>query len=386
MRVLHVSPSFAPAWRYGGPVQFVLRLCQALQKSGVEVEVATTNCDGRNDLDVPLDGLTTYEDVPVRYFRRWPRVDYAFSLPLFRFLAGAVPAFDVVHITSTFSFPADAAGRAARAAGVPYVISPHGSLQPWALRQKSWKKRPYWTLIEHANLKSAAAIHTTAETERTEVLRVLPHPNVIVIPNGMEPVPALDDVRRLPSQVVFLGRVHPGKGFDVLVPALSRVAREMPSVETIVAGPDDEGEWKRIESEIAKAMPRPRIRYVGTLHGPDRFRLLAQSAVFVLPSHRETFGMAVVEAMACGTPVVVSRNTPWEAVERAGAGEWVENTPEAVSAALLRLLRDPERAARMGESARRLAANYDWAQVGRQMKDLYESLTHRDIGRAGRTA
>jgi glycosyltransferase involved in cell wall biosynthesis len=380
MRVLHVSPSFAPAWRYGGPVQFALRLCQALQEAGVEVEVATTNGDGRNDLDVPLDILTRYEGVPVRYFRRWPRIDYALSLPLLRFLAREVRSFDVVHITSAFSFPAWAAAHFASGAGVPYLVSPHGSLQPWALRQKSWKKRPYWALIEHANLKSAAAIHTTADTERTEVLRVLPHPNVVVIPNGMEPVPALDDVQRLPSQVVFLGRIHPGKGFDVLVPALSRVAREMPSVETIVAGPDDEGEWKRIELEIAKATPRPRIRYMGTLHGPDRFRLLAQSAVFVLPSHRETFGIAVVEAMACGTPVVVSRNTPWEAVEREGAGEWVDNTPEALSAALLRLLRDPERAARMGDAARRLAANYDWARVGRQMKDLYESLTHRDIG------
>src|SRR6266496_1234043 len=122
MRVLHVTPSFAPAWRYGGPIHSTLRLCQALQRAGVEVEVATTNCDGHADLVVVPDVRQTYDGVPVRYFRRWPRVDYAFSPGLVRHVASVAGQFDLVHITSVFSFPALVGGVAARRARVPYIV------------------------------------------------------------------------------------------------------------------------------------------------------------------------------------------------------------------------------------------------------------------------
>jgi glycosyltransferase involved in cell wall biosynthesis len=374
MRVLHVVPSFAPAWRYGGPIQSVLRLCQALQHAGIELDVATTNCDGPSDLDVHLNSQQTFEGVPVRYFRRWPRLDYAFSVSLARFLCSVTRTFDLVHITSTFSFPALAAGFAARRANVPYVVSPRGSLQTWSLGQKTWKKRPYWSALERTHLEGAASIHATADMERDEVLQVLPRANVFVVPNGMEPIGDLGAMNRVPIRIVFLGRLHKKKGFDVLVPALVRVAREMPEVETVVAGPDDDGEWARVQRLIDVSVPRPAVRYVGPVNGTDRFRLLAESAVFVLPSHSENFGMTVVEAMACGTPVVVSRNCPWEIVEREGAGAWVENTPDSIAEALLQVLRNPSTAERMGEAGRRVAAQFSWSSVGEAMAAEYSRI------------
>ncbi len=325
MRVLHVTPTFVPAYRYGGPIETVLRLCQSLQAAGAEVAVATTAADGRKDLDVPLQRWVDVEGLQVQYFPRSLPIEYAPSRALWNFLGEHASDYDLVHITSTFSFPSLVAGMAARSAGVPYVVSPHGSLQRWSLHQKRWKKVPYWIALERAHLMGAAGIHATAELEAAEIGDAIPHPDIFIVPNGLEPV-AVPDVPRHPRRIVFLGRIHPKKGFDVLIPALSRVTQALPEVETLVAGPDDDGEWRRVEALLDRARPRPNVRYLGPVYGDKRFELLASAAAFVLPSHSENFGMTVVEAMACRTPVVVSRNCPWRSVEERGAGAWVASS------------------------------------------------------------
>jgi glycosyltransferase involved in cell wall biosynthesis len=257
-------------------------------------------------------------------------------------------------------------------------VSARGSLQQWGLGQKRWKKVPYWWAIERGNLKAATALHATAKAEADEIARVLPHARVFVVPNGCDPV-SLPDVPRHPTRVVFLGRIHKKKGLDVLVPALSEVARAKPEVETIIAGPDEDGEWKKIERAIERAYPKPRIHYVGPLYGEEKFRLLAGSSVFVLPSHSENFGMSVVEAMACGTPVVVSRNCPWEEVVTAGAGYWIDNAPSAIASAIIGIIEDPAKAAQMGDAARELARRYSWPALGRSMAREYGSLVGKSM-------
>lgn len=372
-RVLHVVPSFAPAYRYGGPIVSVLELSRATAAAGIDIDVATTNADGPDDLEVPTDRWVRFEGLPVRYFRRWPRTGYACSFDLAWFLRTHIRDYDVVHVTSTFSFPSIAAGLAARAAGVPYIVSPRGSLQGWSLAQKRWKKLPYWLMLERRHLERAAAIHATADIEEQEVKAVLPGARVLLVPNGVNLItPPL--VPRRPKTIVFLGRIHRKKGFDVLIPALSQLERLLPGTETIIAGPDDDGEWARVEAMLRSAVPQPNVRYVGPVHGDSKYELLASAAAFVLPSHSENFGMAVVEALACGTPVVVSRKCPWRSVEERGAGFWINNTPEECAHALRAILSDPDGARRMGEAGRRLAALFQWPELGRQMARSYEEL------------
>jgi glycosyltransferase involved in cell wall biosynthesis len=380
VRVLHVVPSFAPAFRYGGPIVSVLELSRAASAAGAKIDVATTNADGPEDLAVPTDRWVQLDRLRVRYFRRWPRVGYAFSTDLARFLSAHVKDYDVVHVTSTFSFPALAAGRAARAAGIPYIVSPRGSLQGWSLAQKRWKKFPYWVALEKPHLARAAAIHATAEIEERDVKALLPGARVVLVPNGVE-VALPPTLPRRPHTIVFLGRIHKKKGFDVLVPALSEVERQMPGTQTIVAGPDNDGEWARVEAMVRASSPKPHVRYVGPLQGRAKFELLASATAFVLPSHSENFGMAVVEALACGTPVVVSRNCPWRSVEDAGAGYWVENTPVECARALLKILGNPHAAERMGDAGRRLASQFQWPEIGRHMARTYEELARRDASR-----
>jgi len=373
MRVLQVVPSFAPAYRYGGPIVSVLRLCRALRDSGVDVHVATTNCDGPADLDVPIGRAVEVEGVPVTYFRRYPRIDYAFSPALLAHLLASARNYDLVHITSTFSFPSVAAGVAARRANLPYVVSPRGSLQTWSVRQKRWKKQPYWSLLERRHLERAQFIHVTSAMEEAELRPLLPKVRMVMIPNGVD-IESAHDVPRQPDRIVFLGRIHRKKGFDVLVPALARVARQRPNVETLIAGPDDDGEWSRVEQMLARVTPRPNVKYVGAIVGKEKYQFLAGASAFVLSSHAENFGQAVVEALACGTPVVVSRNTPWHSVAESGAGYWVENTPEAVADALLSILVNPDRAAAMAHAARAVAAKFNWASVGRAMAQAYAEV------------
>lgn len=373
MRVLQVVPSFFPAARYGGPIVSVLRLCQSVQAAGVEVDVATTDCDGRESLRVPTDRWVEVEGLRVRYFHRSPAVDYAFSASLTAFLARQTRGYDLIHETSTFSYPALAASWVAMASRVPCVVSPRGSLQAWSLGQKRWKKVPYWALLEGPRLRRAAAIHATAELERADVLRVLPEAKVFVVPNGVD-LPSAPAVQREANRIVFLGRIHKKKGFDILVPALSRIARVRPQTETVIAGPDNDGEWRNVQAMIESATPRPKVTYVGSLGDDAKFRLLASARVFVLPSHSENFGQAVVEALACGTPVVVSKNCPWEAVESEGAGYWVKNEIEETAGALLRILEDEALAEKMGLAASRLAERFSWSKTGQAMADNYTGI------------
>jgi glycosyltransferase involved in cell wall biosynthesis len=383
MKVLHVTPSYYPAVRYGGPIVSVRALCRALAAQGVEVDVATTNADGPVDLQVPTDRWTTLDGLRIRYFRRWPRLDYAFSPGLASFLRERTRDYDLVHITSTFSFPATAAGWAARRSGIPYVVSPRGSLQRWSLGQKRWKKQPYWALLERRQLQRAAAIHVTAELERQELLEVLPGAEVIVCPNGLDPV-SVPAVARLPRRIVFLGRIHRKKGLDVLAKAAALLVGRFPELEVVVAGPDDTGEQARVTSVIEALEPRPRFRWLGPVEGDAKWELLASAAAFALPSHAENFGLSVVEAMACGTPVVVSRNCPWAVVEERGAGAWVENTPGALAGALERILSQPAMAEGMGRAGRLLAAEYAWPAVGRQFAAELHRLATSRSSRHGR--
>jgi glycosyltransferase involved in cell wall biosynthesis len=377
MRVLHVVPSYYPAVRYGGPIMSVKRLCEALACSGVEVDVATTNEDGPINLDVDTSRWHAVDGVNVRYFPRVGKGSYAFSLELARYVMRNARKYDLVHSTSTFTFPSLVASLAAASAGKPSVVSPRGSLQDWSLAQKRWKKAPYWLLLERRRLRNTTLFHATSDMEVKAIQGIVPGARVVSIPNGVDAV-HVEDVERQPERIVFLGRLHRKKGFDVLVPALAKVAAVRPDTETIVAGPDDTGEWLRVQGLLASSSPTPRVSYVGSVNGDERFKLLASASAFVLPSHSENFGQAVVEALACGTPVVVSQNCPWEIVERAGAGYWVQNTPESVASALLRILESPSLGARMALSARALSKNFDWLRVGAAMTSAYRQLLPQD--------
>lgn len=353
-----------------------LRLCRALLREGVEVEVVTTTCDGPGELDVPVGRLVDVDGVPVRYHRVTSRRPWVVSVPLARRVLATAGDYDLMHASGLFDFTTPLVALATRRTGTPFVVTPHGSLIAGALARGSRKKRHYLAMTERlgVGVGRAAALHAMSDAEHAAIRAALPRAEVFTVPGGVDLPAALPAVPRSPRRVAFLGRLDEIKGFDVLIPALSRVAAVMPDVEAVFAGYDAGGQWAAIERLQRAQRPAPRLRYVGPVAGDEKVRFLAGASVLALTSRCESFALVVLEALACGTPVVVTRSCPWRAVEDHGAGLWVDRTPADVAGALLRVLDDPDRAARMGAAGRRLAASYSWSAAARAMAEHYARI------------
>lgn len=376
MRILHVVPTYAPAWRYGGPIHAVHALCRSLAEIGHEVSVFTTSVDGPGDLDVPVGIPVERDGVRVSYFRsRVARRTY-WSPPLGRVLRQRIDEFDVVHAHSVFLWPTWRAARTASSRGKPFVISPRGMLVPELIAAKSpWLKRAWIALVERGNLASAAAIHVTSETEACDLRRAgLDLAPVAVVPNGVDPQ-GIGGRARDPATVAYLGRISWKKGLDRLIAALV----EVPEVTLVVAGNDEEGLRPALERQCVELGVARRVRFVGHLSGADKQALLDSATLLVLPSLSENFGNAVVEAMAHGCPVVVSDGVgAAEIVAECSGGVVCDGTPASIAASIREIVGHPDVAARMGENARRhVSTHLDWKRIAVRMTDVYADAIAR---------
>ena len=373
MRILHVVPSYLPAVRYGGPIHAVHGLCRALARAGHEVTVLTTNVDGPGDSPVPLDAPVVLDGVRVRYFPSRVLRRLYVSPPLARALPQAVAAADVVHLHSVFLWPTLAAARAAQAAGVPYVLSPRGMLvRELIARRSAGVKRAWIALFERRTVEAAAAVHCTSELEREELLALGLRPReAIVVPNGVELPPAPPPAPRADT-ILYLGRINWKKGLDRLIEAM----RAVPRAKLVIAGNDEEDLAPRLGELAARLGLADRVAFPGFVTGAARHELLASAAVTVLPSVSENFGNAVLEAMAHGCPVVVTKGVGLaDAVQAAGAGLVAEADPAALARAIRTYVEDPAARAKAGAAAAALARErYGWDRVAAEMAGHYARL------------
>jgi glycosyltransferase involved in cell wall biosynthesis len=362
MRILHVVPTYLPARRYGGPIVAVHGLCKALASRGHAVDVFTTNVDGSETLDVPESTPVEMDGVRVRYFPSPFRRLY-WSPAMRSALDAEVGTYDVVHIHAVFLWTGIAAARAARKAGVPYVISPRGMLVPELIRRKSRIVKTLWLrLAERRGFAHAFAIHFTSALEGQEAARIgLPLPSPFVVPNGIDVEPR-PDVPRDDATLLFLGRVSWKKGLDRVIAALP----SLPSVRFAIAGNDDEDLTPRLRELAQQHGVTDRVDFLGPVYGPAKNELLARATLFVLLSTSENFGNAVLEALAMETPAVLSRDVGL-AEEVAGAGAGIIGM-EGVAA----LLRDRERRREMGRNGRMLVeSRFAWPRIAREMEEAY---------------
>lgn len=364
MKILHVVPTYLPARRYGGPIVAVHGLCKALVARGHEVHVMTTNVDGDTTLDVPTDRAVDVDGVQVRYFPSpFPRLYWS---PEMRRALRDVRVYDVVHIHAVYLWPGVAAARAARAAGVPYVISPRGMLVPELIRRKSRAMKTLWLrLIERRGFAHAAAILFTSKLEWEDAKRVgIPLPSPVVVPNGVD-IPPRPDVPRDARTLVFLGRVNWKKGLERVIEALPRLHARL-----IVAGNDEENLTPRLRA-LAESVGAD-VEFTGPVYGAAKDELLARATLFVLMSESENFGNAVLEALAMETPAVLSTGVGLaEEVVAASAGII---GMDAVPA----LLDDASARAQMGRNGRALVeSRFAWPRVAAEMEEAYCSIKLR---------
>jgi len=378
VRVLHIASSLD--LRSGGPAVALAGLAIGQQSAGLQVSVVATYREGDDQL---LNDRLRREGVALTSIGPCTG-RLARHAALQSAVAECVKAADVVHIHALFEEVQYLAARVAWDNQKPYVIRPCGMLDPWSLRRSWLVKRVYLAWRLHRMLRRATAIHYTTEFERRGAAALGLRPAAIVEPNGLditeyENLPSAGAFRsrfHIPSAVpliAFLGRIHPGKGVDYLVRSLAhpRLSR----ARLAVVGPDSGGylaEMKRLADSCGVA---DRVVFTGLLSGDDRLAALVDADLFSLPSDHENFGIAVAEAMATGTPVIVSPEVGIaDDVIAADGGSVTQSDPDLLGPELADWLDDPSRRAAAGRRARRFALErYDWRAIGRRWRDHYQA-------------
>ncbi len=385
MKILHVIANLAP--RYGGPSKVCVEVAQAVARLGHEVSIYTTNQDGPGELAVPLDRPVIKDGVEIRYFPIQPPRFWGTSWSLARALDQKIKESDLVHIDSLYLFHDLVAGHYCRKYGVPYLIRPHGSLDPFIYRRHRWRKAIMELWFENRNIRNAAAILFTADEEMRLARPYIGDAPGAVVSLGLDPrefqeLPEPGRFRgRFPEVgekkiILFLGRINFKKGLDLLVPAMARVLRQRQDVHLVLAGPDNDGYGARVKEWLKQEGIPDDATFTGMLLGEERLAVLRDAQMFVLSSYSENFGIAVIEAMACGLPVVISDKVNiWREVDAAGAGLVVPCEAAALAAALERLLNDPGLAAAMGQRGRALVAErFQWGSIALAMQELYARI------------
>jgi len=384
VKILQVIPSIGPL--RGGPSFVIRTMSAALAAQGCEVDVATTDDNDSERLDVPLNRPVMEDGVTYRYFRR-QSFFYIVSWPLSQWLRKNIASYDVVHIHALFSFGVASAAWWARRRGVPYVVRPLGTLNRWGIEnRRPWLKQASLRLIDRSVLSGAAAVHFTSEEERDEGAMVASGMRPVVIPN---PVELSFDGDRLPAGwlrsrypatagkkvILFLSRLHPKKGLDLLLAAFAQLRAQVPDVALVLGGAGEEDFVERLRQQARDLGIDSYVVWAGFLEGESKQAAMEEADVFVLPSYSENFGVAVVEAMAAGLPVVLSDHVALHReVAAAGAGLVVPCEVAPLSDALLRLLQNPSLRVEAARNGKRLAESFSPAKVGEHLIELYSNI------------
>ncbi len=358
MRLLHFVPSVDP--HGGGPIEGVRRLRDALSAIGHPGDILCLDSPEAEFVQRFAGQVTALGPSSGGYHYN-PRV-----VP---WLQAHAADYDAVIVNGLWQYTGLAAWRALRHSTTPYFVYTHGMLDPWFKRRyplKHLKKWLYWPWGEYRVLRDAAAVIFTCEEERVlarqsfwlyrarEVVgsygTSAPPMNARALSAGfLAAHPELQDRRLL----LYLGRIHEKKGGDLLIEAFARVLAETPNLHLVMAGPGDEGIVGQLKARAAQLGIEARITWTGMLSGDLKWGAFYASDVFCLPSHQENFGIAVVEALACGKPVLISDKVNiWREIQQDGAGLVGPDTLEGTVATLRQWLALP----RADVAAMRIAA------------------------------
>jgi glycosyltransferase involved in cell wall biosynthesis len=341
MRILHVIGSLSP--NDGGPPEAVRQLARAYLQIGVQVELVCQDAPTATflaDIPVPVHALG----------QRWLG-RFGLSPRLWRWLHKNASRFDGIVMNGIWIFPDVAVRSAARRAGIPYAVFIHGALDPWFQTHyplKHIKKRFYW-LFQYPVLRDALAVLFTTPAER-DLATVSFRPNrwdSLPVPYGLsdpegDPTAQVDAFyQRIPQlrtrpYFLFMSRLHPKKGCDLLLAAFAAIAHEFPDIDLVLAGPDQEGAQAGFQKFCADHGIADRVHWPGMIRGDLKWGALRASDAFVLPSHSENFGIVIVESLAAGRPVLITNKVNiWPDIQTDGAGLIEDDTLEGTE----RLLR-----------------------------------------------
>ena len=382
MNLLHVISSLGI--RYGGPSKACFEMARAVARRGHNVSIFTTDQGGLGGLEVTVGTSVVRDGVSIHCFPASFPHFWKFSPRLARALRVEIPRVDLVHLHSLYLYHDKVVGRECRRAGTPYFLRPHGSLAPYLYRRHRFRKMLMELWFQNAVTRGAAAIHFTTDEERRLARPYIFGASEVVIPLGLD----MDEYRALPRGrfraahpeigdrpiVLFLGRLNFTKGLDVLIRAFVGAVR-VADAHLVIAGPDD-GMGAKVSTWIDSHGLSTRTTFTGMVTGSSKLALLADSDLFVLPSWSESFGIAVIEAMACGLPVAISDKVNlWREIAGADAGWVTPPQAEPLRTVLVEALSDPGEAREKGARGRRLVTErFQWSRIAVALEQAYASF------------
>jgi glycosyltransferase involved in cell wall biosynthesis len=391
MKILQVINAFPPAWGTGGPVRATYEISKELVKRGHEVTVYTTDVYNPNSRlkyeknPMDMDGIVVYHFKNLSDGLAWKNIPIALGMA--SALNGNIKNFDIVHAHLYRCFQSMIVHHYAKTYGIPYILQPRGSVPTIS---KSKQKKLFDTLFGRSIFKDASKIIASSKIESDQYRDVFPdlkNEKIVHIPNGID----LETYQNLPQKgkfkkkysingnekiILFLSRIHKRKGADILVEAFSKLKNEIENVKLVIAGPD-EGYCDKLKLIVSKLDIESDVIFPGPLYEKDKLEAYIDADVFILPSkdRYESFGNVVLEACACGTPVILTNNC--------GVSEWfgddvgyvVGYDKEELQNALFKILSDEGLRRRFGEEGKKLVREkFGWDRIILDVENVYNEV------------
>jgi glycosyltransferase involved in cell wall biosynthesis len=391
VKVLHIIPSVASV--RGGPSQAVIEMVIALRSQGVDAEIATTNDNGKDLLDVPLykltDQLAEYGNIPIRFFPRFspninPVREFAFSRSLTTWLWQHIAEYDLVHVHAIFSYASTIAMAIARIRKVPYINRPLGQLCTWSLQQSKLRKQIYLNMFERSNLLHSQSLHFTTQQEQEEFNQLGLNIPSFILPHGVQMPTLIPDAQsqlrqilQLPDRcpiILFMSRIHPKKGLEYLIEALGKLKEY--NFALIIAGSGKSDYIQQLQDLLITQGLSDRTHLVGFVKGETKNLYLQAADLFTLTSYSENFGVAAIESLAAGTPVLITDGVAIAPmVQEQAIGYVTKLEINAIVSTIQEFFDHPQIAKQKGDHAKEyIAEHYTWAKIVHNLAILYQNL------------
>lgn len=387
MKLLFITPSFYPSTYYGGPSESVYYLASEICKQKSDISVVTTDANGKVNLDIKKNQFFKLENgLNVKYYGN--STSYGFSYRMFFNLYKDIKLSSLIYIVSIFTPSTPLSILLSHFYKKKIILSPRGQLENWSLKHGS-KLKKLWLRLFIKPFADKIKWHVTSEKEKLNLLSVFPDASTFVIPSGIN----LEDYIKIPEikdrsyykkytagktfsdVIVSMGRLHSVKGFDILINAFAEIIKTKPDTALFIAG-EDYGEKNNLLNLITKLGLEKNTFLVGQIDDKnEKLNYLANADVFALASHNENFGLAIAESLASGTPVVVSKHTPWSEIEIVKVGKWIENTTVSFAAAIeeMLLVKNKNISIRCSHF---ISEKYSWETIAEKMIKQFEEINN----------
>ena len=305
LKVLQICAAYKPAFVYGGPTMSVSMLSEQLIRAGVTVEVYATTANGQSELPVTPGKTIIVDDVPVRYFKRITKDHSHFSPALLKKVWQNGADFDLIHIHAWWNLVSLFSCLMALIRNIPVLVSPRGTLSNYSFQNKNISIKKIIHNLLGEPMLNKCHFHVTSAHEQKAIIELIKPKSITVLPNFVK-LPGINSALKNKAaacfKLLFLSRIEEKKGLDLLIAALPAITG---SYSLTIAGDGNKDYIDHLKQMATGCSVSDKINWVGFQH-ENKFEILKDHDLFVLPSHDENFGNVVIESLSTGTPVLIS--------------------------------------------------------------------------------